>query len=132
MKYLGHVWRRVSDGVQVRLTDEFWNGVLVDMYLEGCRPLAKPGEQHHENDTSPRLSPGGHALYRTVVGKLLLAQHVRPDISYTVKELARLVTGPTESAFARLNHLVIHVRGAQDLLLHLGDGIPGAEGEIAW
>eukprot|EP00972_Heterocapsa_arctica_P077560 11439752-Heterocapsa_arctica.AAC.1 len=59
-----------------------------------------------DNLDSPLLSVTEHALYRRFFGKAMYATQVRPDIAYTVKELARHVAGPSQQNMTAMKHFL--------------------------
>ena len=48
-----------------------------------------------------------------VVGKLQWLAHTRPDIAYSIKELARDLTAPTELSNKRVKHLIRYLQGTK-------------------
>eukprot|EP00972_Heterocapsa_arctica_P017656 2610391-Heterocapsa_arctica.AAC.1 len=59
----------------------------------------------HDAD-SPCLNAYDHANFRRYVGKVLYTAQVRPDIAYSIKELARRVASPTEDDMKAMRHLL--------------------------
>eukprot|EP00972_Heterocapsa_arctica_P061212 9025758-Heterocapsa_arctica.AAC.1 len=49
----------------------------------------------------------------------MYATQVRPDIAYTVKELARRVSQPTRQDAMAMQHLLRYIKGTQDWILQL-------------
>ena len=66
------------------------------------------------DDAVELLSTEDHAIYRRTVGKLQWQSPMRPDISYTVKDLARRLNEPTTYDERCLKHLLRCLRGALD------------------
>ena len=70
--------------------------MLLSLYgLQKCRPTKSPSVSAAElrDDDSPLLTATDTSIFRSAVGKLLWLSHVRPDVSYLTKELARRVQG---------------------------------------
>jgi hypothetical protein len=89
--FLGRLLTRTSDEIHVRSSLG---------YIEGLFDILKPSKANStettgSNSTKPALdadtalSPQDHSLYRTGVGKLQFLVPIRPDVAYSVKELAR-------------------------------------------
>eukprot|EP00972_Heterocapsa_arctica_P113082 16435214-Heterocapsa_arctica.AAC.1 len=55
---------------------------------------------------------------------------VRPDIAYSIKELARRIASPTEEDMRAMKHLLKYIEGTQDEVLVLGDSKFGVENEV--
>ena len=60
-----------------------------------------------------------HTLFRRAVGKVMYAGVVRPDVQFTVKELARRLAAPTAADWLRLKRLLRYLKGTQDYVLNL-------------
>ena len=54
-----------------------------------CKPVKIPSELKVEDDTTPVLNSEKHAMCRLAIGKVMYAGVIRPDVQFTVKELAR-------------------------------------------
>ena len=65
------------------------------------------------------LSWDDYALYRTAVGRLLWIALIRPDITFSVKELARNVQLPTLENWHQLKHLLRYISKTRDYGLML-------------
>ena len=63
-----------------------------------------------------------HRVHRIIVGKCMWVMGERPDIAFTVKELARCVSGPTEQDWNRCKRLLRYLKGTMEAELWLGVG----------
>ena len=70
-------------------------------------------------DNSQRLSEKDSKGYRSVVGLCLYAGRERPDLMYTIKELASYMSAPTLTSLARLRKMVGFMKSVGDIGLHL-------------
>ena len=61
------------------------------------------------SEDSPQLAAAEVARFRSAVGKLFWLAHIRPDVAYLAKELARHVQQPCE----------VHVRAVKSVLRYL-------------
>ena len=77
------------------------------MSMSSCKPSVTPGSSSvkHPVDGNEDLSSEEHSLYRRVVGKLMWLLPLRPDIAYSVKELARSLQSPTKESMGKLKHV---------------------------
>ena len=130
VRYLGKEWKEISGGHVVRVPLKYWASLFEEAGLENARPTTTPMDlAMKEDSSSPRLDPAEHAKFRRWVGKVLYTTQVRPDISYAIKELARNVAAPTQQHMRRMQHLLRYIKGTQDYVLKLGDGIKGADAD---
>ncbi len=61
------------------------------------------------------ISAEKHSKYRTGVGKLLyLVKHSRPDIANAVRELSKVLDGPTEAAYKEMLRITKYVLSTKD------------------
>ncbi len=99
--------------------------------MTSCRPAATPSDPSDKVlEDSPRLGDADHATFRRVVGKAMYGCSVRPDMSYTVKELARRLASPTVNDWQRMHRLLRYIRGTVDTILELNPRAPdGRHGE---
>ena len=114
-RYLGKLWRVVDDAVQVRVDSTFYEGILEQMRMNECKPALTPCVSLSElrKDAAEPISDVAAELYRTVVGKCMWVAPQRPDISFTVKELARYVRSPTQTQWTMLKKLVRFLSGTK-------------------
>ena len=57
-----------------------------------------------DDDQNPLLNSDHHSLYRAAVGKLLWTVSERPDLAFSVKELARACQSPRLDDWRKLEH----------------------------
>eukprot|EP00972_Heterocapsa_arctica_P067902 10024076-Heterocapsa_arctica.AAC.1 len=75
--------------------------------MEKCKSVTTPAEVKSEvEDASAPLGREDHALYRRILGKVMYAASVRPDVAFVVKELARRLAGPTRADWNRARRLL--------------------------
>ena len=57
-----------------------------------------------------KVDPADHSLYRTGVGMLLfLVKHSRPDIANAVRELSKVLDGPSPAALKEMKRVIKYV-----------------------
>ena len=76
-------------------------------------------------DGSKELDEAGAKVFRTLIGTALYASQDRPDISFTVKELASKMSRPTTLSLARLKKLVVYLKGTEPYSQHMKFSQPG-------
>jgi hypothetical protein len=88
--------------------------------------ISRPGKDEHgsivgEND---------HKLYRSGVGMLLyLVKHSRPDIANVVRELSKVLDGPTEAAMKELKRAIKFVLATRNYGLKIEPDASQGEGD---
>ena len=121
-RYLGKEWRLCGDDqLVVRMPTSYWSELLTEWDLADCRAVSTPGEVGSDKpeDEMVQLDVQRHHQYRRAVGKVLYASHVRPDITFVVKELARHVSQPTVTQWLQLRRLLRYIKGTSDMVLTL-------------
>ena len=83
-------------------------------------------------DSSIRLPDGSEKLnskdcssYRSIIRLCLYVSRERPDLMFTIKELASSMAAPTLTSVQRLRKLVGYMKHVGDLALRLGVPMPG-------
>lgn len=120
-RYLGRSWRKIQHGFAVRMSDKFFKQLL-DLYqLDRCRPVVAPNVVAKDvrcEDSEPVEGPEV-ARFRSAVGKLLWLSHVRPDVSYIAKELARHVQKPCAIHVQMLKSVLRFLKGTRNAEYHI-------------
>ena len=88
-------------------------------------------------DNSPKLNEKDASAFRSVVGLCLYVGRDRPDLMFTIKELASFMSSPTVSSLQHLRKLVGFMKGVGDLAIKMqvpqaGIGKFQTGGEHAW
>ena len=110
-KLLGKEWRRRGDEIDVRIPEKYFNAVLKEHGLEKCRSLAMPClAQRNDSDDKP---------VEEDLGRLMWVVPGRPDLSFSVKEMARRVQAPTEGDWGTLKRILCYIHGTSAAELHL-------------
>ena len=95
VRYLGRAWRRTPFGYAVGLPTHHVDVTLALARLEHAKGAPTPSVTTRSPDEGAPLGTQQHARYRALVGRLMWLMGSRPDLCYTVKELARAVSEPT-------------------------------------
>ena len=73
-----------------------------------------------KEETAGKLNEEDHSLYRSGVGMLLyLVKHSRPDIANAVRELSKVMDGPTPAAMKELKRVIKFVLDTKDYGLNM-------------
>jgi hypothetical protein len=73
-----------------------------------------------KDEVVEKVDEANHTLYRSGVGMLLyLVKHSRPDIANAVRELSKMMDGPTPAAMKELKRVIKFVLDTQDYGLKL-------------
>ena len=76
-------------------------------------------------DSSPRLNERDSSMFRSIIGLCLYVGRERPDLMYTIKELASCMSCPTVAALARLRKMVGYMKQVGDIGVKLCYPEPG-------
>ena len=100
---------------------------MIEMYEEkmGKAKVQKLpcGPEVLEADGSVELKAELASLYRSLVGCGIYLSQERPDVSYTIKELASTMSFPTTSSLRKLGKLIGYLKGTlgQHSILEMGE-----------
>ena len=88
-------------------------------------------------DVSQKLNPRDATAYRSIVGLCLYIGRERPDLMFTIKELAGGMSSPTLTGLQRLRKLVGYMKHVGDVGVKLVTPLPGQgkfsnDGEHFW
>ena len=74
----------------------YYMNILKEHNLANCKEANTPSPQQQiqSSDSEDAVDEARHSLYRRTVGKLQWEVPVRPDLAFTVKELARFLNAP--------------------------------------
>jgi hypothetical protein len=78
---------------------------------------------------SKLLDDEEHSAYRRVIGRLMWLIHVRPDLTFAIKELARDSAKALECSLVCLKRCLRFLSGTASYCLHLGNGLSDVSGE---
>ena len=81
-------------------------------------------------DSSQKLDNRDSSNYRSIVGSCLYIGRERPDLMFTIKELASSMASPTLSSLQHLRKLIGFMKQVGDVGIHLSFPAPG-QGKIS-
>ena len=92
--------------------------------VSSLRSYLTPGtpgmHQIREEDPALRVSDEKHARYRSGVGMLLyLVKHSRPDIANCVRELSKVLDGPSMASYKEMLRCIKYVLDSKDMGLRI-------------
>eukprot|EP00971_Amphidinium_carterae_P350178 6491419-Amphidinium_carterae.1 len=96
--------------------------------MEGCKGVSTSGvredQSTRDGNEDAFVDVERHSVFRAVCGRLQYASPRRPDILYPLKELGRALSGPRESDWSRMKHLLRYIQSTKDVVLvHRYSGI---------
>jgi hypothetical protein len=137
VKYLGLEWRRVSrTEFHVRPLEKSVTKALQLLTMENSKPLramtSMTATAAEESKAEP-LDGLMHHRYRSVVGLLLWLGHVRCDLCFAVKELARAAAHPTTCDLQRMKKVLRYLSGSREVYIKLFGEVlePGASPAVS-
>eukprot|EP00972_Heterocapsa_arctica_P062119 9156472-Heterocapsa_arctica.AAC.1 len=99
------------------------------MGMQDCKPVVTPAELASDaHDDTALLSEEDHMAYRRIIGKVMYGSTVRPDLAFTVKELARKLAAPTNADWQKVRRFMRYLKGTTNMVLQL-TGHPVGDGE---
>ena len=88
--------------------------------LQSYKTPSAPGGAVIQNHGGPVVDKERHKIYRSRVGMLLyLVKHSRPDIAIGVRELSKVLVGPSEAAYKDMLRMVKFVLETKNLVIKL-------------
>ena len=128
-----------------------WDGWMVDAYaLTSVEKIVKAFESAFGRkqkvpcdssiqllDESEKLNSKDSSSYRSIIGLCLYVSRERPDLMFTIKELASSMAAPTLTSVQRLRKLIGYMKHVGDLALRLDVPMPGqgkcfSDGGTTW
>ena len=88
--------------------------VVEQLRLNEAKPVATPGTREEgttQQDSQEQLGDEEASKYRALVARCNYLSPDRPDISYTVKELARHMSNPTKGNWAQFKRFGRYLKG---------------------
>jgi hypothetical protein len=129
--FLGREYRIYHDSIAVRPPPGYVERMFHDAGLAEARPVAMPyGQITSAEDQTQLLTGQKVESYRHLVGQLLWLAPIRIDLQFIVKEMARVVSQPTEQSWGMLKKALRYLRGTRDMVLRLQRGLVGEIGSI--
>ena len=105
-----------QDGVRLEADPRHAELIIKEYATEGGRETASPGEKglfKKERDTNEAMQLNGEEAtrYRAAVARLNYMCAERPDLQFSVKELARSMSSPCNIDVVKLRRLAKYLRG---------------------
>lgn len=119
-KYLGLLWTETTTGYEVKVPIDYMRALLKFEGLSSAKPVNSPfprEEARRESDEA--LSDKEQHKYRQTLGRLLWILPARPDLAYSLKQLARGMTKATKYHRAVLTRLLRYVQGTTDMTVSM-------------
>ena len=86
-------------------------GAFESAAIGQARPQKLPNDSSLQlPDHSQKLSAKDAGAYRSIVGLCLYIGRERPDLMYTIKELASCMSSPTLTSLARLRKMIGYMK----------------------
>ena len=82
--------------------------------MAGCNPSHVPLEPNCKLSKASSAPLADATLYRSIIGSLRYLVHTRPDISFAVGYVSRVIEAPTTENLAVVKHILRYVAGTID------------------
>jgi hypothetical protein len=119
LKILNIIVRKTATGYELEADPRHAELALLQMKLETAKPLSTPGVDGKDEDDREGelpLDPERSKQYRSIVARLNYLSADRPDMQYSVKELCRDMSGPSEGSWRRLERACRYLVGTPRLV----------------
>ena len=103
-----------KDGIKYDADPRHVEIILKQLHLEDAKPVTTPGtkeEGRNSEDKDLALGDKEATSYRALVARCNYLSPDRPDISFSVKELARSMANPTRGDLQKLKRLARYFKG---------------------
>ena len=113
LRFLGkRICKHPNGDIMVSLERSYNYSMLKNMDLDdNINPTSTPSLRRPPAQQDTPLDPDRHHIYRKVVGMLIWASLVRPDLQFTEKDHTRHLAAPTEWDWTHLKHSLRYIKG---------------------
>ena len=113
LRFLGkRICRHPNGDITVSVERSYYYSMLKHMGLDdNINPTSTPSLRRPPVPQNTSLDPDRHHIYRKVVGMLIWASLVRPDLQFTAKDHTRHLASPTEWDWSHLKHTLRYIKG---------------------
>ena len=112
-EFLGRTKISVEEAAITKPNAKHINTILTQLGLEDCKPGPVPGKKLQLEHDKP-LDEKQKATFASCVGSAIYLSQDRPDIKYSVKELAKRIREPRECDWINLKILGRYLKGTVD------------------
>ena len=113
-RVLNRIVRWTKDGLEYEADPRHVEILVKDLKLEDAKSVVTPGtkeEGHLKEGCEVPLSSDWTSHYRASVARLNYLAADRPDVAFSVKELARTMSAPTSGCWEKLKRLARYLVG---------------------
>ena len=106
------ICRHPNGDITVSLESSYYYSMLKHMDLyDDSNPTSTSSLRRPPLQQDSPLYPDRHLVYRRIVGMLIWASQVRPDLQFTAKGHTRHLSSPTEWYWTHLKHSLRYIKG---------------------
>ncbi|MBW0586496.1 hypothetical protein O181_126211 [Austropuccinia psidii MF-1] len=132
-QHLGYKIDWLNNGNLFLSQEPFSLKILKQFDMTDCRPVKTPCNGNFTEVINEESKPSDKTIYQRAIGYLnYLSQHTRPDLVYTVNQLARFSTKPSVNHWNAVKHIFQYIRGTANWGIHYqarhDDSKPAIEG----
>ena len=116
ISFLGRKITHQGSHFDITLGESYVQNILEEAELTKCNPSPTPGSTTSKETVEDEelLDIDQHRLYRRLVGKLQWLSYTRPDMAYSIKELARAIQQPSIKDQKKLKHCIRYLAGTSN------------------
>merc|ERR1739836_61195 len=130
VRVLNRILRWAQHGIEYEADPRHVEIILKQLNIGECKAVTTPGTREEgqakagdeaARSVEEKLNDEKHSVYRAVVARANYLSPDRPDIGYSVKELASAMSSPCRGDWDRLKRLARYLKGR-----------PGVVHKFAW
>ncbi|MBW0479544.1 hypothetical protein O181_019259 [Austropuccinia psidii MF-1] len=127
-QHLGYKIDWLKNGSLFLSQEPFARKILQQFDMNDCRPVKTPCNGNFAVIINEESKSFDKTMYQRAIGYLnYLSQHTRPDLVYTVNQLARFSTKPNVNHWNALKHVFRYIKGTADWGIHYQSRIKADE-----
>ena len=127
LRFLGKRICRHSNGdITISLERSYYYNMLkqMDLDADNVNSVSAPSLRRPPVQQDTPLDPDRHHIYRKVVGMLIWASLVRPDLQFSAKDHTRYLTSPSEWDWSHLKHTLRYIKGTMHYKFLISPRLP--------
>ena len=126
VRVLNRILRWTKEGIEYEADPRHVEIMLKQLNIQDCKFVATPGTKEegqikegdkNDNVVSDSLSSERTSAYRALVARANYLSPDRPDIAFSVKELARSMSSPCGSDWLKLKRLARYLKGKPRIVM---------------
>ena len=127
LRFLGKcICRHPNGDITISLERSYYYNMLkqMDLDADNINPVSAPSLRRPLAQQDTPLDPERHHIYCKVVGMLIWASLVHPDLQFSAKDHTRHLTSPSEWNWSHLKHTLRYIKGTMHYKFLISPRLP--------